>query len=66
MRVFFICLLTLATFSSLHAAEYTQATDIIQAEGEFVTTDGSSYFSFRKDGTFSSGPLSMSGRQIEG
>jgi hypothetical protein len=40
--------------------------DIVQKEGRFVFSDGSSYYLFRKDGTFKSGPLGLSGRTIDG
>lgn len=48
------------------AADYPEPLKIIQAEGQFVFTDGSSYYSLKKDGTFKSGPLGLSGREITG
>lgn len=54
------------TSFSLQGKEYTRAIDIIYKEGTFLTTDGSSYFLFHKDGLFNSGPLSLSGQEIRG
>ena len=48
------------------AAEYREPLKIIQGEGQFVFTDGSSYYSLKKDGSFKSGPLGLSGREIMG
>ena len=39
---------------------------IVEAESCFVFSDGSSYFQFRKDGTFRLDPAGLSGRTIEG
>jgi len=40
---------------------------VIRHEGELVISDGSSYYDFRKDGRFISGPIDgISGRVIEG
>ena len=48
------------------AAEFPEPFKIIQDEGAFAFTDGSSYYLLRKDGTFKSGPLGLSGREISG
>ena len=48
------------------ATDYPEPIKIIQEEGEFVFVDGSSYYLFEQDGTFKSGPLGLSGREIEG
>jgi hypothetical protein len=48
------------------AAEFQEPLKIIQAEGQFVFTDGSSYYLLRKGGEFKSGPLGLSGREITG
>jgi hypothetical protein len=66
MKILTTLLFVFAALVPLQAAEYGKVADIIQAEGEFLTTDGSSYFLFKKDGSFDSGPLSMSGREIQG
>ena len=65
-------LLALATLLLAHAvsvgraAEFPEASEIIQTEGQFIFTDGSSYYMFKKDGTFTSEPLGISGREING
>jgi hypothetical protein len=57
----------LTTFIAVtRAAEFPPASEIIQTEGQFVFTDGSSYYMFKKDGTFTSEPLGISGREITG
>jgi len=38
----------------------------IEERGSLTVSDGSSFYTFNKDGTFASGPLGMSGRIIEG
>src|SRR5689334_2900227 len=52
--------------NAVAARDYPEPIKIIQEEGEFVFEDGSSYYLFKKDGTFKSGPLGLSGREIEG
>ena len=52
--------------NAVSAADYPEPIKIIQQEARFVFTDGSSYYLFKKDGTFKSGPLGLSGREIEG
>jgi hypothetical protein len=57
----------LTTFVAVtRAAEFPPASEIIKTEGQFVFTDGSSYYMFKKDGTFTSEPLEISGREITG
>jgi len=38
----------------------------IQERGSITVSDGSSFYTFNKDGTFLSGPWGISGRMIEG
>jgi len=42
------------------------AMDIIEAEGVFAFTDGSSVYTFREDGSFLLEPVGISGRAVEG
>lgn len=51
-----VCLATLAGVAPI-AAQRTAPEEIIQGEGQLVFTDGASYYAFRKDGTFESGPV---------
>jgi hypothetical protein len=51
---------------AVSAADFPEPLKIIQSEGQFVFTDGSSYYLLKKDGTFKSGPLGLSGREITG
>lgn len=59
-------LLTSAQF--IAAAEDTRMPPLkaIEQFGSVSITDGSSFFTFSKDGTFRSGPLGSSGREFEG
>jgi hypothetical protein len=53
--------------STTVAAERLSPEEIIQREGHFVFTDGTSFFYFRKDNTFESGPvIGISGQTISG
>jgi hypothetical protein len=52
------------TAFTVPAADFPEPFEIIRQEGQFVFTDGSSYYLFRKDHTFKSGPLGISGREI--
>ena len=52
--------------NALSVADYSEPIKIIQQEGRFVFTDGSSYYLLKKEGTFKSGPLGLSGREITG
>ena len=46
--------------------ELPSITEIIEREGQFAFTDGSSIFLFMTDGTFYLDPVSISGRSVEG
>ncbi|MCW3061156.1 MAG: hypothetical protein JWQ02_2977 [Capsulimonas sp.] len=59
-------LLAVTTHKTVAAPKYQSATEIIQAEGQFAFTDGSSAYIFQRGGAFHSVPLSMSGREITG
>lgn len=59
--LFLFCLCT-----PVFSEQFPLVEEIIKAEGQFVFTDGSSYYRLDKDGTFESGPLSLSGRTISG
>ena len=68
---FIICVGVVATrqvfvASPLMAADFPEPLKIIEEEGQFIFHDGSSYYLFKKDGTFRSGPMGLSGREIEG
>lgn len=47
-------------------AKLPSAVEIVETEGQFVFTDGSSYYVFKKDGTFKLRPIGRSGREIDG
>ena len=66
MRATLTILLVLLVTANASATEYPEPTEIIRAEGEFVFTDGSSYYLFERHGKFTSEPLSLSGRVING
>jgi hypothetical protein len=66
MRVAAVVLFLVFSASAALAANFPEPLQIIQEEGQFVFTDGSSYYQFKKDGTFKSGPLGISGREISG
>jgi hypothetical protein len=51
---------------ALSVAGYPEPIEIIEQEGRFIFTDGSSYYLFKNDGTFKSGPVGLSGREITG
>ena len=62
-----ILLFFLSTLTILTAAEPTyHPQEALDKFGKFTITDNSSYFTFSKDGTFQSGPMSMSGRELRG
>src|SRR6185436_17231412 len=65
MRVIVIALFLFAV-PNVITAESRSPIDIIQAEGQFLFSDGSSYYLFKKEGTFISEPLGISGRVITG
>ena len=60
-----VCLCLLLA-SPVFAESLPSPLQILKKEGQFVFTDGSSYYQLKKDGTFDSGPLDMSGRTIHG
>src|SRR5690242_4812813 len=66
MKVLVLVLFVLLTTINASAQDFPEPSQIIEKEGRFVFIDGSSYYLFKKDGTFSSGPLGMSGRVITG
>jgi hypothetical protein len=66
MRAAVAIFLVLLVTPIIHATEFPRVPQIIQTEGKFVFTDGSSYYMFKKDGTFTSEPLGISGREITG
>jgi hypothetical protein len=66
MKFISVALCAFLTFLSLVEAKDLEAMTIIQKEGQLVFTDGSSYYLFQKDGIFNSGPVSASGRTIQG
>lgn len=61
-----VTLLLAHVVSGGRAVEFPEVYEIIQTEGQFIFTDGSSYYMFKKEGTFSSEPLGISGREING
>ena len=63
-----IALLFLLITTLLHAddGEAMAPEAAIEKFGNLTVSDGSSYFTFNKDGTFRSGPLGDSGRTFEG
>lgn len=60
-----LCLWALA-LPGVAAAPFPSATQVIQKEGQFAFSDGASYYLFKKNGVFESGPIGQSGRTIEG
>lgn len=66
MKKFLLLLLIIFLPHFANGETYPNALDIIKKEGQFVFTDGSSYYRFSSDGSFDSGPLSFSGRTING
>jgi hypothetical protein len=66
MKVMVVALVSILTLSNSLAAEIPKPSEIIHDEGQFVFSDGSSYYLFKKDGTFISEPLGLTGRVITG
>ncbi|HEX8649484.1 MAG TPA: hypothetical protein VF708_01490 [Pyrinomonadaceae bacterium] len=66
MKVIAVAFFLVFSASAVLAADLPEPLEIIQEEGQFVFTDGSSYYQFKKDGTFKSGPLGIQGREITG
>ena len=66
MKIILVILfLFLGTFAVI-AQDFPSPFQIIQDEEKFIFTDGSSYYLFKKDGSFKSEPLGISGREITG
>lgn len=66
MRMLAIAFVFAFSAAAAQTEEYSKAINIIEEEGQFLFTDGSSYYLFFKDGNFNSGPLTLSGRSIQG
>jgi len=66
MKLLAIAFILFGIVPASYATELPRASEIIEIEGQFVFTDGSSFFIFKKDHSFSSGPLELSGREITG
>ena len=66
MKVIVFVLFVLVTAFTVSAQGFPEPSQIIQEEGRFVFIDGSSFYLFKKDGTFKSEPLGGSGRIITG
>lgn len=71
MKAFTITLVLLGFLTCVYAGEkeannWREPLDIIQKEGVLCISDGSSFYIFRKDGSFESTPVGMSGREIKG
>jgi hypothetical protein len=52
--------------ASVSAANIREPYQIIQEEDQFIFTDNASFYLLKKDGSFQSGPLGLSGRTITG
>ena len=68
MKTFGLAFLLLFVAISTTVAETKPPTieSILQEEGQFAFSDGSSIFQFSKDGKFKLDPLGVSGRTIQG
>jgi hypothetical protein len=66
MKAVIVAFILVLVMSSIAAANLREPIKIIQEEGQFVFTDGASYYFLKKDGTFKSAPLGLSGRTITG
>lgn len=66
MRPTILCFFILAIFGLTYADEPILPLDAIKSHGSITIIDGSSFYTFRKDHSFSSGPLGLGGRTIEG
>ena len=47
-------------------ADYRTALQVINSDGDLTISDGSSFYTFKKDGSFVSGPCGISGRTMLG
>jgi hypothetical protein len=66
-----IILLSFIICTTFHICAFATDTwrepiDVISKEGQLCITDGSSIYTFKKDGTFELRPVGMSGREIKG
>ena len=66
MKTLVIAFIFVLVSSSVAVADLREPIKIIQEEGQFVFADGASYYSLKRDGTFTSAPLGLSGRTITG
>ncbi len=64
--IFATILLASLPLVSLAEEAVIQPIQAIQEKGSVTISDGSSFYTFRKDGTFDSGPLGFGGRTISG
>lgn len=65
MKSFLLTLFSAVAVLCAAESEHS-ARSAIEEYGGFTITDGSSYFTFSKDGKFNSGPMGLSGRQLKG
>jgi hypothetical protein len=68
MKIIYLALLSVvAAVAGVSAAEPTYwPQEALDKFGAFTITDGSSYFTFSRDGKFKSGPMGLSGRELNG
>ena len=67
MRNLFLPLLLVVSFRAAAAPDASiSAPQAIEQFGRVSISDGTSYFTFAKDGSFDSGPLGLSGRTLRG
>jgi len=67
MNLRFIALLILVASSMSHASEdKLSALHALEQKKAITISDGVSYYTFKADGNFASGPIGMSGRTISG
>ncbi len=66
MKRLFLVLLSCALATAVMADSALDPAKTIEADGSITLTDGSSYYTFSKGGTFTSGPLGLSGRALDG
>jgi hypothetical protein len=59
------CVLGLGMIST-RADDFRSALQVINSEGSLTINDGSSFYTFKKDGSFLSGPCGISGRTMSG
>ena len=65
MKIFLLTLFSAVAVVCAAESENSARKAIEKYDG-FTITDGSSYFTFSKDGKFNSGPMGLSGRQLKG